>query len=139
MQIFLSPFSHPINAVETIAFVLVFDNLFCFLFFSSCVFVSFSHQMAAVHAVRSPTTHLHGGISVNLSPSNRNPSAVIRFGRGSSKQNRLASVLSASSLREGDGHGRDSSLRAVEVKKILEDSPLLPSTNPIIKFISFVS
>lgn len=79
-------------------------------------------------AVRLQATQVPGGISGNLSPSNRNPNAVIRFGRGSSKRNRLVSL--SASLREGDGRGKESSVRAVEVKKILEDSPLLPSTIP---------
>lgn len=118
-----------INAVETIALGLVF-NLFPLLLLLFLLCFRFISTSMAVHAVRSPTTQLPSGISGNLSPSNRNPNAVIRFGYGSSKRNRLVSL--SASLREGDGRGKESSVRAVEVKKILEDSPLLPSTNPII-------
>lgn len=82
----------------------------------------------AAHAVRlPPATQLHGGISGNLAPSNRKLNTFVRYGCGSSKRYRIVTVLA--SLREDDANGRDNSVRAMEVKKILEDSPLLPSTD----------
>ncbi|KAG7576434.1 ACT domain [Arabidopsis thaliana x Arabidopsis arenosa] len=92
----------------------------------------------AMHAVRlSPATQLPGGISSNLSPSNRKPNNPIgRYGCGSSKRCRIVTV---SSLRENDANGRDNSVRAMEVKKIFEDSPLLPkplSSNKLAESVS---
>ncbi|CAN7117162.1 unnamed protein product [Brassica rapa subsp. narinosa] len=78
----------------------------------------------AVHTVRSPATHLHTGTSRNISPSHRNPNDAIRFSFRSPKLRRFISV--SSSLREGNEHGKENSVRALEVKKIPEDSPLLP-------------
>jgi arogenate/prephenate dehydratase len=43
------------------------------------------------------------------------------------------------SLRENDANGRDNSVRAMEVKKIFEDSPLLPkplSSNQLTESVS---
>ncbi|XP_010486331.1 PREDICTED: arogenate dehydratase/prephenate dehydratase 2, chloroplastic [Camelina sativa] len=93
----------------------------------------------AVHAVRltTPATQLHGGISGNLSPSNRKLNTFFRYGCGSSKRYRFVTVLT--SLREDDANGRDKSVRAMEVKKILEDSPLLPkplSSNQLAESVS---
>lgn len=93
-------------------------------FFSSS---SVSSTTMAVHTVRSPATHLHTGTSRNISPSHRNPNDAIRFSFRSPKLRRFISV--SSSLREGNEHGKENSVRALEVKKIPEDSPLLPSTN----------
>ncbi|EOA30806.1 hypothetical protein CARUB_v10013950mg [Capsella rubella] len=79
----------------------------------------------AVHAVRlTPATQLRGGISGNLSPSYHKLNTFVRYGCGSPKRYRTVTVLAA--LREDDANGRDKSVRAMEVKKILEDSPLLP-------------
>ncbi|XP_010464398.1 PREDICTED: arogenate dehydratase/prephenate dehydratase 2, chloroplastic [Camelina sativa] len=93
----------------------------------------------AVHAVRltTPATQLRGGISSNLSPSNRKLNTFVRYGCGSSKRYRFVTVLA--SLREDDANGRDKSVRAMEVKKILEDSPLLPkplSSNQLAESVS---
>ncbi|CAD5322389.1 unnamed protein product [Arabidopsis thaliana] len=93
----------------------------------------------AMHTVRlSPATQLHGGISSNLSPSNRKPNnSIVRYGCGSSKRFRIVTVLA--SLRENDANGRDNSVRAMEVKKIFEDSPLLPkplSSNQLTESVS---
>ncbi|KAH0933967.1 hypothetical protein HID58_011084 [Brassica napus] len=78
----------------------------------------------AVHTVRSPATHLHTGTSRNISPSHRNPNDAIRFSFRSPKLRRFISV--SSSLREGSEHGKKNSVRALEVKNIPEESPLLP-------------
>ncbi|AAF13081.1 putative P-protein: chorismate mutase, prephenate dehydratase [Arabidopsis thaliana] len=93
----------------------------------------------AMHTVRlSPATQLHGGISSNLSPPNRKPNnSIVRYGCGSSKRFRIVTVLA--SLRENDANGRDNSVRAMEVKKIFEDSPLLPkplSSNQLTESVS---
>lgn len=80
-------------------------------------------------AVRLPATHVHGVIYGNLSPSNRKSNSIVRCGCGSSKRCRIVAVLA--SQREDDANGRDNSVRALEVKKALEDSPLLPSTDSI--------
>ncbi|CAN6818459.1 unnamed protein product [Brassica oleracea var. botrytis] len=78
----------------------------------------------AVHTVRSLATHLHTGTSRNISPSHRNPNAAIRLSYRSPKLRRFISV--SSSLREGNEHGKENSVRALEVKNIPEESPLLP-------------
>ncbi|XP_009134986.1 arogenate dehydratase/prephenate dehydratase 2, chloroplastic [Brassica rapa] len=78
----------------------------------------------AVHTVRSPATHLHTGTSRNISPSHRKPNDAIRLSFRSPKLRRFISV--SSSLHEGNEHGKENSVRALEVKKIPEDSPLLP-------------
>ncbi|KAF2577032.1 hypothetical protein F2Q68_00002730 [Brassica cretica] len=84
-----------------------------------------SSTSMAVHTVRSPATHLHTGTSRNISPSHRNPNAAIRLSYRSPKLRRFISV--SSSLREGNEHGKENSVRALEVTKIPEESPLLPS------------
>ncbi|XP_010456023.1 PREDICTED: arogenate dehydratase/prephenate dehydratase 2, chloroplastic [Camelina sativa] len=93
----------------------------------------------AVHAVRltTPATQLHGGISGYLSPSNRKLNTFVRYGCRSSNRYRIGTVLA--SFREDDANGRDKSVRAMEVKKILEDSPLLPkplSSNQLAESVS---
>lgn len=112
--------------------VLIRFSIPLFLLLFLCVF---RFTSMAVHAVRLPATQIHGGISANLSPSNRKPNSVLRFGCGYSNRRRFVAV--SASLRENDEHGRDNSVRSMEVKKILEDSPLLPSTDSI--FPSFQS
>ncbi|KAF8094244.1 hypothetical protein N665_0367s0027, partial [Sinapis alba] len=92
----------------------------------------------ALHTVRLPATQLHGGTSRDLSPSHRNPNAVIRFSFRSPKQRRFIYV-SASSLHEGSEHGKENSMRAIELKKIPEESPLLPkplSSNQLAETVS---
>ncbi|CAH8343677.1 unnamed protein product [Eruca vesicaria subsp. sativa] len=82
-----------------------------------------------VHTVRLPATQLHGGTSRSLSSSCRNPNAIIRFSSGSLKRCRFIS----------NEHGKENSVRALEVKKIQEDSPLLPkplSSNQLAETIS---
>ncbi|KAJ0249596.1 Arogenate dehydratase/prephenate dehydratase 2 [Hirschfeldia incana] len=79
----------------------------------------------AVHTVRLPATQLHTRTSRNLSPSNRDPNAVIRFSFGSPKLRRFVSV--SSSLREGNEHDKE------------KDSPLLPkplSSNQLAETVS---
>ncbi|CAA7050956.1 unnamed protein product [Microthlaspi erraticum] len=91
----------------------------------------------AVNAVRLPVTQLHGVISGNLSLTNRKPSSVVRFGCGSSQRCRSISVLSTQ--LEDDDFGRDDSVRSMEVKKILDESPLLPkplSSNKLAQSVS---
>ncbi|KAF3548084.1 hypothetical protein DY000_02003790 [Brassica cretica] len=78
----------------------------------------------AVHTVRSPATHLHTGTSRNISPSHRNPNAAVGLSYRSPKLRRFISV--SSSLREGNEHGEENSVRALEVNNIPEESPLLP-------------
>ncbi|KAG2321475.1 hypothetical protein Bca52824_014688 [Brassica carinata] len=78
----------------------------------------------AVHTVRLPATHLHTGTSRNISPSNRDPNAFIRSNFTSPKLRRFISV--SSSLREDNEHGKENPKRDLEVKKIPEESPLLP-------------